>query len=172
MTSIESIQTDCHAAVADSISWRSIGDMVQIGIEVVNHSSEETAPDTLVIEAAAFGAFVPTVPVARIAVGALDPGERREITTTLPRSLLDSTTQDDSSDAPTLVTENLNFLRTATGTQWIGNLNVYFETAPDRAIERHCAFDLKVPAGTAVTATFIARTDGSCAFRVRCSDEA
>ena len=95
MTILECERTRRQATgTPTSISWRSVGGEVQISVEVINDSSEQTAPDTLVIEAAAFGAFVPTVPIARIAVDALDPGERREITTTVSRSLLDSTTQD------------------------------------------------------------------------------
>ena len=159
--------------IPTSISWRSVGEMVHISVEVSNDSSEQTAPDTLVIEAAAFGAFVPTVPIARIAVDALDPGERREITTTVSRSLLDSTTQ----DAPrrphwTVSIEIFNsFLQASAASQWIGNLNVYFDTAADKAVERHCAFDLKVRTDTTIVAAFIVRDDG-CTFRTRCSDDA
>jgi hypothetical protein len=156
-----------------SISWRSVGEMVQISVEVSNDSSEQTVPDTLVIEAAAFGAFIPTVPIARIAVDALDPGERREITTTVSRTLLDSTTQDASSEAARdRITEIFNsFVQASAGSQWIGNLNVYFDRASDKAVERHCAFDLKVPTGTTIVAAFLVRDDG-CTFRTRCSDDA
>jgi hypothetical protein len=156
-----------------SISWRSVGEMVQISVEVSNDSSEQTVPDTLVIEAAAFGAFIPTVPIARIAVDALDPGERREITTTVSRTLLDSTTQDASSEAARdRITEIFNsFVQASAGSQWIGNLNVYFDRASDKAVERHCAFDLKVPTGTTILAAFLVRDD-RCTFRARCSDDA
>src|SRR5262245_64929803 len=80
-------------AMPKSISWRSVGEMVHISVEVINDSSEQTVSDTLVIEAAAFGAFVPTVPVARIAVDALDPGEQREVTTTGQRALRNPATK-------------------------------------------------------------------------------
>src|SRR5262245_13093944 len=157
--------------IPSSISWRSVGGMVQISVEVINDSSEQTAPGTLVIEAAAFGAFVPTVPVARIAVDALDPGERREITTTVSRTLLDSTTQDASSQATVVSVEIFNFFfQGSAASRWIGNLNVYFDTASDKAVERHCAFDLKVPTGTTIVAAFMVRDD-RCTFRTRCSDD-
>src|SRR5262249_17644939 len=156
-------------AMPTSISWRSVGEMVQISVEVINDSSEQSIPDTLVIEAAAFGAFVPNVPVTRIAVDALDPGERREITTTVSRSQLDSITQ---SDAPAISPDNFfQVFQAIAGSHWIGNLNVYFDTASDHAVERHCAFDLKAPKGANVTATFIVGNDG-CTFRAQCSDEA
>ena len=159
-------------AMPSSISWRSVGEMVHISVEVINDSSEQTVPDTLVIEAAAFGAFVPTVPVARIAVDALDPGEQREVTTTVSRELLNSATQVGSPDnTPDFLPRILNFLVENPASHWIGNLNVYFDKASDCAVERHCAFDLKVPAGNGIVATFVVRDDG-CTFRTRCSDEA
>ena len=151
-----------------SISWRSVGEMVQISVEVINDSSERTAPDTLVIEAAGFGAFVPTVPIARTAVGALDPGEEREITTTVSRAALDRATRDASSGTARSVF--LDALTAMEGSHWIGNLNVYFETAPERAVERHCAFDLKVPAGKTIAGVFIVEED-DCTFLARSSDE-
>jgi len=174
MTILECERTRRQATgTPTSISWRSVGGEVQISVEVINDSSEQTAPDTLVIEAAAFGAFVPTVPIARIAVDALDPGERREITTTVSRTLLDSTTQDASSEATVdRINEIFNsFLQASAASQWIGNLNVYFDTAADKAVERHCAFDLKVRTGTTIVAAFIVREEG-CTFRTRCSDDA
>jgi hypothetical protein len=170
MTLLECERTRRQAAVAPStISWRSVGEMVQIKVEVINDSSEQTVPDTLVIEAAPFGAFVPNVPIARIAVDALDPGEQREITTTVSRSLLDSIAQSDSSG--TRLDNISKVLQAMAGSHWIGNLNVYFDTASDHAVERHCAFDLKVPMGAAIIATFNVRADG-CTFRTRCSHEA
>ena len=153
-----------------SISWRSAGEMVQISVEVINDSSERTAPDTLVIEAAAFGAFVPNVPVARTAVGGLDPGEEREVTTTVSRTALDAIAQGGPLETPRGRT--LSTLNAARGTQWVGNLNVYFETAPEHAIERHRAFDLEVPAGEVVAACFFAMDENGCTFHTRCSDGA
>src|SRR5262245_2206131 len=94
MTLLECERTLRRAtAMPTSSSWRSVGEMVHISVEVINDSSEQTVPDTLVIEAAAFGAFVPTVPVARIAVDALDPGEQREVTTTGQRALRNPATK-------------------------------------------------------------------------------
>ena len=174
MTLLECERTRRQATgTPTSISWRSVRGGVQISVELINDSSEQTAPDTLVIEAAAFGAFVPTVPIARIAVDALDPGERREITTTVSRTLLDSTSRDASSEA---TLDRINgifnfFFQGSAASQWIGNLNVYFDTAADNAVERHCAFDLKVRTDTTIVAAFIVRDDG-CTFRTRCSDDA
>src|SRR5262249_23917500 len=142
-------------AMPTSISWRSVGEMVHMSVEMINDSSEQTVPDTLVMEAAAFGAFVPTVPVARIAVALLDPGEQREVTTTVSRELLNSPTQVGSPDTtPDFLPRILNFLVENPASHWIGNLNVYFDKASDCAVERHCAFDLKVPAGNGMVATF------------------
>ena len=159
-------------AMPTSVSWRSVGEMVHISVEVINDSSEQTAPDTLVIEAAAFGAFVPTVPVARIAVDALDPGEQRAVTATVSREQLDAITQGGFPDTRPDFSVELSTSILATGrSHWIGNLNVYFDRASECAVERHCAFDLKVPAGNGIVATFVVREDG-CTFRARCSDEA
>ena len=152
-----------------SISWRSVGETVQISVEVINDSSERTAPSTLVIEAAAFGAFVPTVPIARTAVGGLDPGEGREITTSVSSKALDAITQGEPSDTARRGT--LRALQAVRGSHWIGNLNVYFETASKHTVERHCAFDLKVPAGEVVSLGFCVMEVG-CMFHTRCSDGA
>ena len=168
-TLLETVRTSRQATPrVRSMSWRSVGEMVQISVEVINDSSERTAPDTLVIEAAAFGAFVPNVPIARTAVGALDPGEERGITTTVSRATLDLATQ--VSSPGTAMRDLREFLKARAGSHWIGNLNVYFEKAPEQAVERHCAFDLKVPAGKRVGAMFIVGED--CTFRARCSDGA
>ena len=151
-----------------SISWRSVGEMVEISVEVINDSPRRTEPDTLVIEAAAFGAFVPTVPIARTAVGALDPGEERGISLAVARRALDRATQRASSSA--VGSDLLEFMKAMEGSHWIGNLNVYLESAHRRAVERHCAFDLKVPAGKSIFALFIVDEEG-CTFHTRCSDE-
>src|SRR5581483_4518580 len=72
------------------LSWKSIGDgSVELRVQIVNLASCSTAPDTLVIEAAPFGAFIPHIPVDRVAVGSLDPGERRSVRVTLSNRLLD-----------------------------------------------------------------------------------
>ena len=142
--------------------------MVEISIEVINDSSRRTAPDTLVIEAAAFGAFVPNVPVARTAVGALDPGEERRIMTTVSQVTLDRATRRPSRRR--VLSDIQDCMKAREGSHWIGNLNVYFEMAPERAVERHCAFDLKVPAGKLVSAMLIVEED-ACTLHTRCSDE-
>ena len=168
-TFLEAVRTRRQAVPRPrSIAWRAVGEMVQISVEVINESSERTAPDVLVIEAAAFGAFVPNVPVTRIAVGALDPGEEREVTTTVPRSALDAVTGRRASAA---LRGYRAVLRAVDGTHWIGNLNVYFDRASAEAVERHCAFGLEVPAGEVVSAMFDVGESG-CTCRARCSDPA
>jgi hypothetical protein len=168
-TFLETVRTRRQAVPRPrSISWRSVGEMVQISVEVINESSERTAPDTLVIEAAAFGAFVPNVPIARIAVGGLDPGEDREVTTAVSRTALDEIT---GRGAPGTRRNRLASLENLHGACWIGNLNIYFEKAPADAVERHCAFGLKVPAGKVILASFIVG-ESACTYRTRCSDAA
>lgn len=138
----------------EGITWRNLGDMVELSIEISNDDFEATEPQSLVIEAAAFGAFIPHVPVARVAVGSLDPGERRTVTTTVNRRLLDPL-------SPALDWQGLfaevreAFVDGATAAHWIGNFNVYFDRRPDLAVERHAAFGLKVPAGCTLFAMFI-----------------
>lgn len=161
--------------VGDSIHWRTIADgMVAISFEVENPFEEAIDPETYHIEAAAFGAFIPNVPIAKVAVGALDPGERREVVTTVLRSTLDdaaakslellskmpSTDDFPSKSRPRALrtfrmTPEVPFQRgirrstAAPGAlQWTGNLNIYPERNPADAKEAHWAFDHRVQAGS------------------------
>lgn len=147
----------------EAISWRANGDMVEISIELVNDSFERTESDVLVIEAAPFGAFIPNVPITSIAVGSMDPGERRTETVAVARNLLDRVAANPWNTALSQATGDIDALvRPDANVHWIGNLNVYFATQPDRAVERHCAFNLKVPAGSRIVSAFMIRDKMDC----------
>jgi hypothetical protein len=140
-----------------SIRWRSVErGMVEIEVDLENPDSGSTEPGELVIETAGLGAFVPFRPVTRVALGSLEPGERRQVRTRVRRESL---------AAPAAVPRNfgeamaeafrnigarpevLDLLGQA---DWAGNLNVYFDRSPERAVEVHRALGLRVRAGTAV----------------------
>lgn len=134
----------------EGVSWRSIApDRVEIRIEIVNDADRPTEPDDLVIETASLGAFVPFRPVTRIAVGALEPGGRREIRTTVARNrlarqldlrLIPGAFLQQPGPSPELIDLMRN-------TEWAGNLNVYFDRRPERAVEVHRALNLRIRAG-------------------------
>lgn len=159
----------------ESISWRTDGDHVVISIELANYSTEPTAEDTLVIEAASFGAFVPNVPITSIAIGSLDPGERRTESVAILR---DSLNQFNNPPAPRVMGAAIRNafnveIDPKSHVHWIGNLNVYFESAPERSVERHCAFGLRVPAGSKIAAGFsVIGAQDRTTFDVFTSDDA
>jgi hypothetical protein len=158
----------------ESISWRTDGDHVVISIELANYSNEPTAQDTLVIEAAPFGAFVPNVPITSIAIGSLDPGERRTESVAILRDTLDEVSdpsmQEVMADA---IRMSFNvMIDPKSHLHWVGNLNVYFESAPECATERHCAFGLRVPAGSKIAAGFDVEDAVDYTFAVYASDNA
>lgn len=148
----------------ESITWRSVGQEVELSILLKNDSFERTEADTLVIEAAAFGAFIPTEPVVRIAVGAMDPGEERTFTTRIPMGDLPRTDYlPPSSRQLRMLREFVEsrgadaakgWITAETGLHWIGNFNVYFDRDPEQAVERHVAFGLKVPKSCVVVGMF------------------
>src|SRR5689334_6330263 len=73
----------------ESIRWRGLDpETVEIEIEVDNPESEPTAPGDLVLETAGLGAFVPFRPVTRVALGSLEPGERRRVQARVARARL------------------------------------------------------------------------------------
>jgi len=113
---------------------------------MTNGSSEPTSSGVLVVEAAPLGALVPGYEIARVPVLALDPGGRRRVPVTVPRSLLPTTRgpagwRDQALD---IVMRELEVVSSA---DWAGNLNVWFDLAPERAVEAHRALDLKIAAG-------------------------
>ena len=118
----------------------------RIVVEVTNGGSEPTSPGVLVIEAAPLGAFVPGYEIARVPVLALDLGGRRRVRVTVARSLLPTTRGPEG-----LRDQALDVLRreweVVSSAEWAGNLNVWFDAAPERAVEAHRALDLTIAAG-------------------------
>lgn len=130
-----------------AIRWRTRGATVDVVVAVVNAGDRRTDPGLLNVEAAPLGAFVPGQVVARVPVSALDAGERRNVRFALARTTLP--------DPVALVgpvtmlltgridARGLELLRAA---DWAGNLNVWFDVAPERSVEVHRALGLKVGA--------------------------
>lgn len=137
---------------------------------VTNADDEPIPRNALIFEAASFGAFVPGNPVAKVAVGSLEPGESREVSTVVPRSRLESLNVS-RFPPPKRWTPGFDaLLDTVRHTHWIGNFNVYFDRRPDQAVERHRAFGLKVPVGEILGAAFMVGVP--CEAQVSSSDPA
>jgi len=148
--------------IRESISWRDAGDAIEVSLGVLNLESTPNDELELIIEAAPFGAFVPGKPVARIAVGALDPGEGRNLSVRLDRTTLEQLglgpilfESARASGAKAIVDPRRH-------PRWIGNLNVYFDRDPNNAVERHCAFNLRVPVATTFAAAFFVKEASPC----------
>jgi hypothetical protein len=156
--------------IRESINWRTLDeDTVVASVDVLNLESHRSDDVELTIEAAPFGAFVPGTPVARVLVVALDPGESRNVTVRLNRKTLN-----ELGLHPILVDSARASGATAVISpmhhpQWIGNLNIYFDRAPEQSVERHRAFNLCVPANSTLTGAFIIKDPGPCEFKVECS---
>lgn len=138
----------------ESISWRTVAPgRVEIAVDLRNDAPEPTAPGELVIEAAALGAFVPFTPATRVAVGALEPGGRRRVRTTVARAFLPGqgnflpAMAEALGRMPGLTPQFVDLLRHA---EWAGNVNVWFDRQPERAVEVHRALGLRVRAGRPV----------------------
>lgn len=170
----------CPVFTRESIRWRSVGpEMVEIEIDVDNPESEATAPGNLVIETAGLGAFVPFRPVTRVALGSLEPGERRRVRTIVRRDLLavpaglsgsfgammaEVLRQSGEKAAPELI----DLVKRS---EWAGNLNVYFDRKPEAAVEVHRALGLRVKAGTPVAVMLVLPCeDGTVDVALRLSD--
>jgi hypothetical protein len=134
-----------------AIRWRTRGTTVEVVVGVVNRGPDRTDPGHLVVEAAHLGAFVPGRVVARIAVPALDPGERRTVGFDLNRNALPSPAVLNEVIlkvfSPILKARDVELLSTV---DWAGNLNVWFDVAPERTVEVHRALNLKVAASRKV----------------------
>lgn len=166
----------------ESISWRTVSPgIVEIVVDLENPESEPTTPGDLVIETADLGAFVPFRPMTRIALGSLEPGERRRATARVARMQLAApppVLQNMASFLAQLATmqhlelepEVLDLLARS---QWAGNLNVYFDRRPDHAVEVHRAFDLQVKATQPVAVMVDLPMDGTLyGIEIRLSDPA
>lgn len=153
----------------EHIYWQTLDiGIVEISIELVNHSDEPTTEDMLIIEAAPLGAFVPNLPLTRVAVGSLDPGERRSVSVFVSRDSLNRFTPPMLLDRTVFPKSAGAILDSTKAMHWIGNLNVYFDRDPSHSVERHCAFNLKVPAGNQVAALFMLPEESS--LEARCSN--
>lgn len=161
----------------ESISWRTVAPgRVEIAVDLRNDAPEPTEPGELVIEAAALGAFVPFTPVTRVAVDALEPGGRRRVTIPVARAFLPGqgnflpAMADALGRMPGMTPQFLDLLQHA---EWAGNVNVYFDRQPGRAVEVHRALGLKVRAGKPV-AIMVDLPHGRSDYRVdvRTSDPA
>jgi len=155
--------------IRESICWKDAGDAVEVSLDVLNLESTPNDEQDLVIEAAPFGAFVPGKPVARIAVGALDPGESRNFTVRLDRSVLDELGLSPILFESARLSGARAIMDPRRHPRWIGNLNVYFDRDPENAVERHCAFNLRVPAATSISAAFFVKEATPCEITTACS---
>lgn len=151
-----------------SIRWRSVAKgVVEIEIDLENPESEPTSPGDLIIETAGLGAFVPFRPVTRVALGSLEPGERRQVRTRVRRESL-AVPIAMPSIFGTLMAEVLRhshqkvqpeLIDLMSRSEWAGNLNVYFDRMPASAVEVHRALDLRVRAGTPVAIMVVVPDD-------------
>lgn len=139
----------------EGITWATIAPgLVEIRIDLRNDADRPTEPADLVIETAGLGAFVPFRPMTRIAVGALEPGGRRRVQTVVARAALPGQPPMPRNIADALrplLQASPEFVDLFHEAQWAGNLNVYFDRRPDRAVEVHRALDLRVTAGRPVS---------------------
>ncbi|HLF94245.1 MAG TPA: hypothetical protein VJB14_12350, partial [Planctomycetota bacterium] len=142
------------ALTRQSISWRTVAPgRVEITVDLRNDGPEPTAPGELIIETAALGAFVPFTPVTRVAVGSLEPGGRRRVRTAVARAFLPGqgnflpAMADSLRQMPGMTPQFLDLLQHA---EWAGNVNVWFDRQPERAVEVHRALGLQVRAGKPV----------------------
>jgi hypothetical protein len=132
----------------ESLSWRTVAPgKVEISVELGNDAMELSTPGELVIEAAPFGAFVPFEPFTRVAVGALDPGERRSVTVRVGRRELDRRSARPLGALARDLGIPVDLVELLWQSEWIGNLNVYFHDAARSAVERHTAFGLRLRPG-------------------------
>jgi hypothetical protein len=130
--------------------------LVEIEVDLENPESEATSPGELVIETAGLGAFVPFRPVTRVALGSLEPGERRQVRTRVRRELLAAPSTMPRNFGASMAEilrqmgERPEVLDLVARSEWAGNLNVYFDRTPEHAVEVHRALGLRVKAGTPV----------------------
>jgi hypothetical protein len=145
----------------DGVSWRMAGNLLEVDLDLANESSEPTEAGDLVIEAAALGAFVPFVPVARVRVAAFEPFERRRTRVALPQGLLRLAS---IAKVPALQErafgqeDLLRFYKLVDSGRWAGNLNIYFHRAPEQGVEVHRALEVKVEARHKVSFYFLLGT--------------
>lgn len=160
----------------EGIQWRDRGPLIELWVELSNKEDRPTRPECLVIETAALGAFVPWRPLVSFNVDPMAPGERRLVSTRVARAALPALP---ALPEPLLALQGGGSGRVppyepnepidASEAGWAGNLNVWFETAPESAVEVHRALDLRVRAGgTAAVVAFVPYDLEGFEVRVEC----
>jgi hypothetical protein len=133
---------------SERIGWRTQGDKVELFVNLENPGDRLIGPTILNIEAAPLGAFVAGELVGRVPVRALAPKERMRVVHGVARKTLppaDLARLDVGGGfEPPVPPDGMDLVRP---TEWAGNLNVWFDTAPENAVELHRALDLSVRAG-------------------------
>jgi hypothetical protein len=153
----------------DGITWRTRGDVVQITVEVVNDGALPTEAMRLHVQAALLGAFAPWRSVVSLGVGALRQGETRTVSVGLPRSVLPvfGATMRAMARAMGQPVEH-SALALLDSAEWAGNLNVWFDVAPEKAVEVHRALGLKIAAGRPVAlGVFLPRAEAGFDIAVK-----
>ena len=133
----------CRAATAGlvvertGITWRNVApDRVRIGVTVENHGDERSQPTGMVIQAAAFGAFVPWRPLTTEEVPEIEPGGSVTVETEV------SVEQLDPPDGP--VNDRRRQPERLPGRQWpVNRLEKLFSQRPGSP------FETGLPADTA-----------------------
>jgi len=161
----------------EGITWRATGEFLEVDLELTNESFEPTEAGQLVLEAAALGAFVPFVPVARVRVTAFEPFERRRTSVLIPAASLDAAIAAAASmSAPpfeAIVAADIQrFYELRRSGQWAGNLNIYFDRAPEAGVEVHRALEIKVEARREVVFAFSLDPQAEYEMDARPSDPA
>jgi len=161
----------------EGISWRTRGEFLVVELELTNESFEPTEAGQLVLEAAALGAFVPFVPVARVSVTAFEPFERRRTTALIPAASLDAAIAAITSTSvrpfeAIVAADILRFYEAVRSGQWAGNLNIYFDRAPEAGVEVHRALEIKVEARRQVVFAFSLDSQAEYEMDARSSDPA
>jgi len=159
----------------EGISWRARGEFLEVELELTNESFEPTEAGQLVLEAAGLGAFVPFVPVARVSVTAFEPFERRRTTALIPAASLDAAIAPVMSMPPPpsgaiVVADIRRFYQAFRSGQWAGNLNIYFDRAPEAGVEVHRALEIKVEARREVVFAFSLDPQAEYEMDARSSD--
>jgi len=168
-----------------SIEWRDRGPLVTIWVELSNEGDRPTEPECLVIETGPLGAFAPWRPLAFVPVDSMAPGERRLVSTRVARVVLPTLPALPEFSLPEFSLPEFSGARAlqgggsgwlppsdridASSSEWAGNLNVWFETAPESAVEVHRALHLRVRATTAAAVgVYVPRDLEGFEMRVEC----
>jgi hypothetical protein len=166
------MKRDPEAATAptlsrDHVSWRNVGQDVEITIDIIHQGAIPSKPANLIVEAAPLGAFFSGYRIAELPVPAMDPGGNRRVTILMARNSLPSLgvmnwlIGETRSDP--LPGRTIDLLSSA---EWAGNLNLWFDVEPARSVELHRALDLKVGAGRAAAIGLFLPPDGDADYKM------